>query len=121
VVVLDRSAEALEMLDHPNKVVADRQALPFRDNRFDNIWACGVVQYVDLDTFVREAVRVTKKGGHILVLVPNAKSPWDKIKKLLGMKTWWDQEGIARQYSVDELKKYGRVGGRSSFCPSSGC
>ena len=117
VISLDREIKSLQMLDHAKRVVSDAEALPFPDDTFDNIWACAIVQYVRLDVFIREAVRVTKSDGRILVLVPNRKSPWDRIKKLWGMKTWSDQCGIVKQYSMDELSKYGKVTGEVRFLP----
>lgn len=117
VVVLDRNQQALELLDYHSKVIADAENLPFADNSFDNVWACAVCQYLNLDGFVREAKRITRAGGHVLILVPNANSPWDIIKKLLGMGTWWDQEGIVKQYSVRELKQFGKVTGEIQFLP----
>ena len=52
-----------------------------------------------------------------MILVPNANSPWDKIKKLVGMSTWMDQQGTYKQYSVDELRQYGKVTGEIRFFP----
>lgn len=115
VTVLDNDEETLSLLDHDDKVVADACKLPFRDDSFDNVWACAVCQYFDIDEFIIEAKRVTKQGGYIYILVPNATSPWDKIKKFLGMKTWADQEGIYKQYTADELMRYGTVTGEIRF------
>jgi ubiquinone/menaquinone biosynthesis C-methylase UbiE len=120
VITLDIEVEALQMLHHAKKVVADAQAFPFPDDTFDGVWACAMAQFVHLDVFIRETARVTKAGGHVLVLVPNGKSPWDRIKKLLGMETWWDQRDIVKHYSVDELSKYGKVTGEVQFLPFEG-
>lgn len=117
VVVVDKNQQALELLDHHSKVLADAEALPFVDNSFDCVWACAVCQYLHLDKFVSEALRVTRVGGRILILVPNANSIWDLFKKLIGMETWWDQKEIVKQYSVKELKQYGTVTGEIQFFP----
>jgi SAM-dependent methyltransferase len=117
VVSLDKEVDILRMLDHSEKVASDAEKLPFQDSVFDGVWACAVVQYVHLDVFIREAMRVTKAGGRILILVPNRGSIWDRVKKLLGMKTWWDQESIVKHYSVDELKQFGKVTGEIRFLP----
>lgn len=117
VTVLDIDKETLDRLDHDDKVVADATDMPFDDNSYDNIWACAVCQYFDIDKFIEEAKRICVRGGYIYILVPNAKSPWDKMKKLVGMKTWSDQEGVFKQYTVDELKKYGKVYGEIRFLP----
>lgn len=117
VVVLDRQGEALFRLDHPRRVIADAQALPFSADSFDSVWACAVAQYVELERFMRECFRVTRKGGQVLVLVPNADSPWDRLKRLCGLGTWWDQKGIVRHYSVADLSRYGTVYGEIQFLP----
>ncbi|MBL7139311.1 MAG: class I SAM-dependent methyltransferase [Planctomycetes bacterium] len=117
VTVLDLNLHVLTLLDHPKKIVATCEAMPFADNTFDCIWACAVIQYVHLDTFLREASRVTRPGGRVLVLVPNGKSPWDVFKRWLGMDTWQSQEGIVRQYTVDDLRRYGTVEGEIRFLP----
>ena len=117
VTVLDNDEETLNLLDHDDKVMADATKLPFKDDLFDNVWACAVCQYFDIDKFITEAKRVTKWGGYIYILVPNAKSPWDKIKKFLGMKTWADQEGMHKQYTADELMCYGTVTGEIRVLP----
>lgn len=117
VVVLDREYEILRLLDQPDRLAGDAESLPFADGSFEHVWACAVAQYVHLDRFVREAKRVTRAGGHILMLFPNANSPWDNVKRLLGMRTWGDQIGIVRQYSVDEARAYGDVTGEIQFLP----
>lgn len=117
VTVLDNDQETLERLDHDDKVVADATALPFDDDSYDCVWACAVCQYFNMDQFIGEAKRVVKNGGLIYILVPNADSPWDRIKKMLGMRTWADQEGIYRQYKVNELTRYGTVTGEIKFLP----
>jgi len=107
----------LPYLDGDVTVLGDCENMPFPDNAFDNVWACAMAQFVRLDVFIREAIRVTRPGGHVMVLVPNARSPWDRIKRLFGMGTWWDQKGIVTQYSVDDLRRYGRVTGEVQFLP----
>jgi len=45
--------------------------LPFPDEHFDSIISTQVFEHVvELDTTIRELVRVLKKGGHIFVSVP---------------------------------------------------
>lgn len=115
VVVFDISFQALNVLQHSEKVCGDGCELPFADNSFDNTWSCAVAQYLPLQSFVKELMRVTKPGGKILILVPNGNSPWDWLKKKLGMASWWDQEGIITQYSLEDLIPYGQVSGEVRF------
>lgn len=117
VTVLDVDRETLDKLEHDDKVIADATQMPFEDDSYDNVWACAVCQYFDIVKFISEAKRVCVRGGKILILVPNAKSFWDIIKKMFGMRTWADQEGIFKHYTVDELVKYGKVTGEIRFLP----
>jgi len=110
--------DTLQMVQHPRRIVGDAEHLPFSENSFDSVWACAVAQYVHLDTFVSEVTRVTRPGGRALILVPNAKSPWDIIKKMFGMETWWDQKGIVKHYTVEDIRRYGRVTGEIQFLPA---
>lgn len=117
VTVLDADPETLDRLNHDDKVVADATDMPFMDDAYDNIWACAVCQYFNIDKFILEAKRICTAGGYIYILVPNANSPWDRIKKIFGMKTWEDQEGVYKQYTVNDLNKYGKVTGEIRFLP----
>lgn len=120
VTVLDISEEALEKLNHDKKIVADACHMPFEDNTFDSIWACGVCMYMDIHEFITEAKRVTKKGGKIIITVPNPKTPWSRFIKMLGMKIWTDnlQEDGYNLYSIEELQQYGELVGEVRFLPS---
>jgi len=119
VTVLDVDQETIDRLDHKDKIVADALNMPFEDNTYDNVWACAVCQYFhfDISLFIEEAKRVCVAGGRILILVPNRNSIWSKLMKLLGLKNWDNQEGMYRQYSVEELRKYGKVYGEIRFLP----
>jgi len=117
VVCLDRNFNAIQMLDYSKTVNSDATILPFAEDSFDAVWACAVVQYTYLDKFIEEAVRVTKSNGRVFILVPNGKSLWDFFKKVFGMSTWWEQEGIVTQYSIYDLEKYGKITGEVQFLP----
>lgn len=117
VVVLDISLDALRHLHHTDKVCGSGCALPFANDVFDGVWACAVAQYMPLEPFIAELKRVTRPGGRILALMPNGDSPWDKLKKCMGMDGWWDQRGIVRQYTPDDLRKYGKVTAEVRFLP----
>lgn len=117
VIVMDISLDALRQLEHTDKVCASGLALPFADSFFDGVWACAVAQYMELEPFIAELMRVTRPGGRILALMPNANSYWDRLKKFMGMTGWWDQQGIVCQYGVKDLQKYGKVSGEVRFLP----
>ncbi len=113
--VMDISQEALNRLDYPKKVIGDAIDMPFPDESFDSVFAMAVCQYFDLSVFVSQVKRVLRKGGRCTILVPNGKSPWDKVKKVFGLRTWDQQEGIFKQYCANDLKKYGKVYGEIRF------
>jgi SAM-dependent methyltransferase len=116
-VVLDRALGPLRSLAAAQRVAGDAERLPFCADAFDNVWCCAVAQYLHLSDLVGEMIRVTRHGGRILILVPNGRSPWDRLKRLLGLPSWWDQEGIVTQYSVEDLARFGRVTGEIQFLP----
>jgi SAM-dependent methyltransferase len=59
-------------------VQAVGEALPFRPNAFDVVFSHEVLEHVSDDRqVVREAVRVTRPGGHIVLFVPNRLWPFE--------------------------------------------
>lgn len=90
------------------RVAGDGLALPFAAATFDGVWACAIAPYVsEPDTLIRECVRVLRPGGRLLLFTPNRASPLDAIRRLLGMRTWNDLDGVRRQLSLAELRPYG--------------
>lgn len=67
--------------------IGDAQRLPFKTNHFDIVLLSDVLEHVeDSRKAAMEAVRVTKKGGLILVTVPNERHPVVKfsfVRKIL--------------------------------------
>lgn len=56
----------------PNLAVAKGENLPFADNSFDVVFLHEVLEHVDDDAqTVREACRVARPGGHVVIYVPN--------------------------------------------------
>lgn len=50
---------------------------PFENDRFDLVWNCGVVEHYTPDLIAdmaEEMTRVTKKGGYIIIGIPNTRS-----------------------------------------------
>lgn len=119
VTILDADKETLDRLNYENKVLGDAAKTPFDDHAFDCIWACAVAEYLDcsLDEFISEMKRICVPGGYIVMLVPNGKSPWDRIKNAIGLPTWGDLENVKWLFNVDDLEKYGKVTGEIRFLP----
>jgi len=115
VVSLDVDPEALRRT--PGRtVLAGCTDMPFDDDAFDAVWACAIIEHVTDET-LPEMVRVTRPGGRIVAVTPNAHSPFDNVKRLLGLPTWWDNPGHVRLYSARELRAYGPVHGETRFLP----
>lgn len=57
-------------------------SLPFRDDTFDLVMMCGVLEYTPLDDGLRETARVLKKGS-TLVLLPVKQSVVGSVLELL--------------------------------------
>ncbi len=79
--------------NNPHRLVlAGGEALPFPDNTFDFLFCAGVIEHVGCDgdartpspgyeekrlAFIKECVRVTKKGGYLNFTCPNKHFPFD--------------------------------------------
>lgn len=117
VTILDMDEETLSRINGVNTILGDVEQMPFDDEMFDSVWSCAVGQYVDFNKMVKECLRVCKVGGRIMILVPNGKSPWDKVKRFFKMDTWSDLEGLKRLQTVDDLLQYGKVVGEVVVLP----
>ncbi|MFC1703610.1 class I SAM-dependent methyltransferase [Candidatus Omnitrophota bacterium] len=118
IISLDLSTGQLKNLKK-KKVCASATLLPFKDNVFDTVWACGLVQYIreSLEAYLSEWIRVTKHGGKIFVFTPNKISPFNFLCNLLGHKSWDRREGVVRLYAPTELAQFGKVYGEIWFLP----
>lgn len=73
--VAEAAAQGQEYTGHLRFQVANVTALPFSDGSFDGVLCSSVLEYADNpDSYMREIARVTKKGGTLLISVPNAES-----------------------------------------------
>ncbi len=62
----------------PHIPIAPAEALPFADGFFDVVLLHEVLEHVADDSqAVREAHRVTRVGGHIVIFAPNRLWPWE--------------------------------------------
>ena len=72
----DRVSQASRNL--PRVQQASAESLPFPDGYFDLVFSHEVLEHVDDDGLaVREAYRVLKPGGHLVVFVPNRLYPFE--------------------------------------------
>jgi len=118
VVSLDIDFEALAA-GRPPAVAGSCARLPFADDAFDAVWACALIEHVREDA-VPEMIRVTRPGGRIVIVTPNRHSPFDAMKRILGLTAWDENEGHVRLYDYEALRPYGRVHGETWFVPFGG-
>jgi SAM-dependent methyltransferase len=82
VVGADSSEEAIEFCrkrGNASVVRTDLCDLEWKDDHFDLVTALDVIEHIDRDDLaVRELVRVTKPGGHLLVTVPAFPGLWSE-------------------------------------------
>ncbi len=65
-------------------VVGDMQNLPFRNDVFDTVNICHVLEHSEKPKAVlEEAKRVLKSYGKCIIVVPNAKAPLARLAKLI--------------------------------------
>ncbi|HVO76572.1 MAG TPA: methyltransferase domain-containing protein, partial [Candidatus Bathyarchaeia archaeon] len=84
---------------------ADALALPFADGTFDVVFHQGLLEHFrDPEPFIAENARVLKRGGYILVDVPQRWHYYTVIKHvLIALRLWF--AGWEREYSVAELER----------------
>jgi SAM-dependent methyltransferase len=86
-------------------VAGDAEALPFREESFDLVFHQGVMEhFADPDPMLSENVRVLRKGGTLLVDVPQTLHVYTLVKKLLiGLGAWF--AGWETQYTPGSLRR----------------
>ncbi len=86
--------------------VANGEHLPFADNRFDLVFAHGVVQYTaDPQRLVDECRRVLKPGGTALFQVYNRISWLNALSKLMKVGLEHEDAPVLRKYSIGEFTR----------------
>lgn len=101
------------------RVAASCARIPFADDAFDAVWACAIIEHVVEET-LPEMIRVTRPGGRVIAVTPNRHSPFDSLKRMLGLYTWDSTPGHVRLYKLKELQEYGEVHGELVWAPGMG-
>ena len=87
-------------------IVADGEALPFPDARFDLVFAHGVVQYTGNDqALVDECRRVLKPGGLAIFQVYNRVSWLNLLSKVMKVGLEHEDAPVLRKYSAAEFRR----------------
>lgn len=88
-------------------VLADVLNLPFPNETLDVVWNEGVNEHFNgpkRSLIFREMTRVCKKGGQVIVIVPNALNlPYRLRKRLLELQGRWEY-GFEKAFSIFELR-----------------
>jgi SAM-dependent methyltransferase len=110
-----------------NKIILEsvdlkRGTLPWKDNFFDFIFCCDVLEHLipsDIPIVVSELKRTLKKGGHLIIVTPNIASLLKRINLLRGKNPIeFDLRlhegatyGHIREYSLLEMSEIARMAG----------
>ena len=86
--------------------VADGEHLPFADNRFDLVYAHGVVQYtVHPERLIDECRRVLKPGGEAVIQVYNRISWLNALSKLMNVGLEHETAPVLMKFSMGEFRR----------------
>jgi SAM-dependent methyltransferase len=119
VFLLDYSQESLRLArslgaGDIHLIRADALASPFKDETFDVVFHQGLLEHFSTPvTLLRENHRILRKGGLIIVDVPQTFHVYTLIKHTLIMLGFWFG-GWERQFTIDSL---GQLLGRMGFEP----
>jgi len=93
-----------------NRVVADLLHLPVRSGTFGTVTCISSLQYVvDVEGALEEVRRVTRRGGQLLLLVPNLAFVRNRLKLARGRIPWcspadtW-RGGTVRYFTLADLQ-----------------
>ncbi|MFY1643835.1 class I SAM-dependent methyltransferase [Methanoculleus bourgensis] len=106
---LDISANALNLARNNCNapIQGDIFRIPLRDETCDLIYNSGVIEhfiYPGNVAAVAEMARVTRRGGRIIVIVPNTLCLWNKIGKEIAYRMKRFEFGYEEDYSPRRLK-----------------
>lgn len=127
-VALDSSKEALNVCRKLAKqenvkiktILADCRQIPVEDNSFDLVFSVGLIEHFeDSIPVIKEQLRVLKKGGFLIIDVPQKYNLYTIVKRVrmklgifpFGWETEYalaDVKKIAREFKVKPIRFYGR-------------
>ncbi len=104
----DSSREALSLAEHNchYRFQGDIFHIPFKDNTFDLVYNSGVIEHFPNPSnlaAVKEMARITKPGGTVIVIVPNAYCIWYRLGKRVATLLGKFEFGYEEDYSPVRL------------------
>ena len=97
-------------------IKGDAQNLPFPDDHFDLVFSGGLIEhFLDPSILIKEQRRVLKKGGYLLVDVPQRYHVFTLIKHVLMIFNKWAPGGET-EYSIGQLERLIKGCGLSLEC-----
>lgn len=93
-------------------ILAEATKLPFKDKSFDVVLATGLTDYMtdkDNKKFLKEAARLLKKDGSLIVSFPAEKSPFAFVRSGIGLKirqAFFKLPPIHNTFSIEKVRKY---------------
>jgi ubiquinone/menaquinone biosynthesis C-methylase UbiE len=85
--------EKVKKLNIQNKVklvISDATKIPFKDETFDIVFTYHLLWHLpfeEQEKIIREMLRVTKRGGILIIDILNKEFFWEKIKNFFGIKS----------------------------------
>ena len=99
--------------NHIKFFVGDTLILPIRDNQLDIVFSQGLVEHFKNPlTVIKEQTRVLKKGGCLIINVPQKYTGYTLMKKKKMKHNQWDL-GWETEFSYKELVEFGNQPGLS--------
>jgi len=107
---LDISANALRIAKHNcnTPLQGDIFQIPIRSETCDLVYNSGVIEHFPYPANVRalsEMSRITRKGGQIIVIVPNTLCLWYKLGKEVAYRVKMFEFGYEEDYSPRRLRQ----------------
>jgi ubiquinone/menaquinone biosynthesis C-methylase UbiE len=109
-IALDISPPALDLARKtadPHLILGTIFSIPLRDETCDLVYNSGVIEHFrdpHNTEAVREMARVVKKGGHVIVIVPNSYCPWYRLGKWVAVILQKFEFGYEEDYSLSRLR-----------------
>jgi 2-polyprenyl-3-methyl-5-hydroxy-6-metoxy-1,4-benzoquinol methylase len=87
--------------------VMNGESMQFQDNKFDVVYAHGVLQYTaDTNKMIAEIHRVLKPGGEAILMVYNRNSWLNLMRAVTNVPLEHEDAPVLKKFSIGELKQF---------------